>query len=83
MSYIIYSIETSNIVSKDIMDCDIAMANGFNWIPPCSLIDALEGKEKVIELCNKYLGKDKDYEKILKNTKKSQFDYRKFLKARE
>ena len=83
LSYIIYSIETSNIVSKDIMDCDIAMANGFNWIPPCSLIDALEGKEKVIELCNQYLGKDKDYEKILENTKKSQFDYRKFLKARE
>lgn len=83
LNYIIYSLEISNDVSKEIMDCDVTMANGFNWIPPCSLIEAFGGKEEVIKLCSMFLSKSKDYAEILKNVRTSHFDYRKFLKAKK
>lgn len=82
LKYIIYSIFISNAVSNDINDCDIAMATGFNWIPPCSLIEALGGKEKVIELYEKNLELPEiNYKQIIQKAKKSKYDFRKFLKA--
>ena len=59
------------------------MAKGFNWIPPIALIDVLGGKEEVILLCNKILGKSNKYSKILNDISKSQFGYEKYIKAKD
>ena len=56
------------------------MADGFNWLPPLAMIDALGGKKEVIRLCQKYL--DLDSTDLLENVPKSKFDYRKFIKAK-
>ena len=81
LKYILYSIDLSKKSCEKINDCDIAMANGFNWIPPIALIEVLGGKEEVIKLCNKYLGTSEDYNKILEDIGNSEFSYEKYIKA--
>lgn len=81
LRYILYSIEQSKNSCNDINDCDIAMAKGFNWIPPIALIDVLGGKEEVISLCNKYLGESEEYQKLLNAVNKSKYRYEKYIKA--
>ena len=80
LKYIVYAIQITKTICDDISYCDSAMANGFNWLPPLAMIDALGGKKEVIRLCQKYL--DLDPTDLLENVPKSRFDYRKFIKAK-
>lgn len=80
LKYIVYSIETCKMLCDNVSYCDSAMANGFNWLPPLALIDLLGGVEEVRDLCKKHL--NKDYSKLFENIPKSEFDYRKFIKAK-
>lgn len=68
--YIKYSLFVVEEVGDKITDCDIAMAEGFNWIPPIALLQAFRDAKVNVEL---------DTDKELK----SKYDYRKFLKAKE
>ena len=80
LRYIIYSIKITKSVCNDITYCDNAMVDGFNWVPPLSLIDILGGKEEVIKLSQKYL--KEDIHDIIKDLPKSKYDYRKYIKAK-
>ena len=80
LKYILYSIKITKNICNDISYCDNAMANGFNWLPPLAMIDALGGKDEVIRLIKKYL--NEDCSDLLNNLPKSKFDYRKFIKAK-
>ena len=80
LKYIIYSIKTAKSLSEKIADCDNAMANGFNWLPPLALLDVLGGKEETKKLCSNYL--NNDYSDVLEYATASKFDYRKYIKAR-
>lgn len=81
LKYIIYSIKISKDYGQNITDCDVAMATGFNWIPPIALIKVLGGKKEVLNLCKKYI--NEDYENIFDNIKESTYDYRKYIKAKD
>lgn len=81
LKYIVYSLQISSNISTNINACDIAMANGFNWIPPLALVEALGGQNEVKRLCKKYL-KDSYNENVLNNIPKSKYDYRKYIKAK-
>ena len=59
------------------------MATGFNWIPPLSLIKALGGKKETIKLCQKYLDNNQNYEALFQSIKDSNFDFRKYIKAKD
>ena len=83
LHYIIYAIKLSKECSRNANDCDIAMAKGFNWIPPIALIDLLGGINEVVTLCNKCLGVSSEYENILSGIEKSQFGFEKYIKAKE
>lgn len=72
INYIIYSIRISNEVAEGIYDCDIAMAEGFNWIPPYALAQVM-GEEYI----KKILPED-----VLKYKIQSKYPYEKFLKAK-
>lgn len=80
--YIAESLLISKEVSNNIYDCDIAMATGFNWIPPFALIEAFGGKEEVNILCEKYLDDYNKYKEVLSINHTSKYDYRKYLKAK-
>lgn len=86
LKYIIYSLKITNKVGNDIRDCDIAMAEGFNWIPPFALIELLGGNIKVIRYIEKYLKNDEVLEdfnikSLLDREIKSIYNYRKFIKG--
>ena len=80
LNYVIYSVNLAKEISENILDCDVAMVYGFNWIPPISLIELMGGPKKFILLCHKYLGEG-NYDDIL-NLKKSNIDYRSYIKAK-
>ena len=82
LNYIVYAINLAREISENISDIDIAMATGFNWIPPLALVEVLGGKEEIIKLCNKYLDKN-DYNKIFDGISSSNYDYRSFIKAKD
>ena len=82
LDYIVYAIRLASEISENISDADVAMATGFNWIPPLAIVEVLGGKEEVIKLCNKYLDK-KDYDKIFSEISSSNYDYRSFIKAKD
>ncbi len=80
VDYIVYSLTISKEIAENITDCDIAMAEGFNWIPPIALLEFI-GKEKFKELTSKY-GYDKLMNNINIQNLKSNYQYEKFLKAK-
>lgn len=87
LKYIIYSLKISYEVTNNISSCDDAMATGFSWIPPISLINLLGGISVVKELSKKYL--DNRFNAIINDKKLleklpdiSQYDYRPYLKAK-
>ena len=84
LKYIIYSIKTTKIVGENIRDCDIAMAEGFNWIPPFATIELLGGNDNVLGLIKKYLNKsiiDNNFDLKIDNIK-SEYNYKKFVKGK-
>lgn len=88
LKYVIYSIKISSEISDSANSCDIAMANGFNWIPPMGVISLFGGWEKFLEIATEVL--DSKYSNIITNIankvdlKKytSLIDYRSFLRAK-
>lgn len=80
IDYVIYSLAISKEVAENITDCDIAMAEGFNWIPPIALLELI-GKNRLKEIAKKYYD-IKFIEKIISNNLKSNYHYEKFLKAK-
>lgn len=84
--YISYSLSLVGSVVNTKEDIDKVMAYGFNWLPPCALIDLIGGKNQTIELIekNKLL-----VPKIILDQKNNEnfytlqnvLDYRSFIKA--
>ena len=82
ISYIVYSLYISKNVAENIADCDIAMAEGFNWIPPISLLNLL-GKEYVKTYAVDTMKLDKKMiDEIIENDLVSKYEYNQFLRAR-
>lgn len=85
LRYIVYSIYTANEVGESVHDADTVMAEGFNWIPPLALVDAFGGRDAVIKMISdEFVDEfsDIDYLNILKTAEESQYDFRKFFKAK-
>lgn len=84
--YISYSLSLVGLVVKTKEDVDKVMAYGFNWLPPCALIDLVGGKDKAIKLIkqNKLLVPDEINKHSSKEnfyTLQSKLDFRSFIKA--
>jgi 3-hydroxyacyl-CoA dehydrogenase len=86
LKYAIYGITVSLKVGKTIHDGDVAMASGFNWIPPLALVEIFGGREFFLQLAEERLGKEYlQQSKILAVKEKivpSKYDFRKFIKAK-
>lgn len=87
LKYLIYSLYITKEVAYDINSCDDAMVTGFSWLPPIAWIKILGGKEKIIQLTQKYL--DKKWQDIVEDIdfwkdipENSKYDYRIFFKAK-
>lgn len=86
LKYILYALHTADCVGEDIHSADDVMATGFNWCPPLALIEAFSGTESFGKLCeeridSEILNKIK-LEELLDKVEKSQYDYRRFVKAK-
>lgn len=85
LKYIVYSIYVATQVSNSVHSADIAMAEGFNWIPPLALLDAFGGKETVVKMIESEFADDFyqiDYKSLLLLAEESKYDYRKFFKGK-
>lgn len=87
LKYIIYSLVATQMVGDTIKAADDVMATGFGWIPPLALIKALGGEEEVKRLCTERLDsnfiKKVNIEDILSDVPESDYDYRKYFKAKQ
>lgn len=82
VSYIIYSITMADELVENTSDVDIAMAEGFNWIPPYALMELI-GKEKCKQIALNDLKIDKEVaKKVFDNNIKSNYRYERFMKAK-
>jgi 3-hydroxyacyl-CoA dehydrogenase len=84
--YISYSLSLVGPVVKNKEDLDKVMAYGFNWLPPCTLIDLIGGKEEVIKLIEQYkLSVPDEIYHHPKETKfytlQNELDFRSYIKA--
>ncbi len=85
LKYIVYSLFVASEVSDSVHSADIVMAEGFNWIPPLALIEMFGGKSSVINMIEKDYKEDFkniDFINIISSAEKSNYDYRRFLKAK-
>lgn len=86
VKYVLYSLYINKEVGDSVFDADDAMATGFSWIPPLALIEAFGGTEKFQNLIQNVLTdqelKEYDVQSLLSNCPQSQYDYRKYLKAK-
>lgn len=85
IKYVIYSIYVAKTVGETVYAADDAMANGFGWIPPLAVLDALGGRETFSKIAidileDRYLG-DINLEYILNDVPSSKYDYRPFFKG--
>ncbi|EPI09086.1 3-hydroxyacyl-CoA dehydrogenase family protein [Enterococcus faecalis] len=84
--YSVYAINIAKTVGQNIISADIAMAKGFNWLPPLNIVELFGGKDQFITLAKERLGTElidaMKIESALKNAKPPQFDYRRFLWAK-
>lgn len=80
MDYIVYSIKISHEIATDVNDCDIAMAEGFNWIPPYSLIELIgvDDCKKILKSINR----EDDIDLISELRNKPNYRYERFIKAK-
>lgn len=85
LEYVLYSLKVTNLVGENQHAADVAMATGFNWLPPLALCDYLGGEKEFKKLCQQKLSKEinKYYEEVLiKKIEKSTYDYRTFIKGK-
>lgn len=84
LKYIVYSLHATEEVGYDITAADDVMATGFNWCPPLAMYQALSLvadvpnliRDRLPEVCEKV-----DLERMLKDVKPSNYDYRKYFKS--
>lgn len=76
IGYIIYSIKITKEITNNQIDCDTAMAEGFNWIPPYALLEII-GKDRIKKVSQKL---NIDINEML--DEKTEYKYEKFLKAK-
>lgn len=84
--YISYSLSFVGSIVKTKEDVDLVMGYGFNWLPPCSLVDLIGGKEITTNLIRQF---NFIVPKIIidqpKNTPfytlQNQLDYRNFIRS--
>lgn len=86
LKYVVYALKTSLNVAENIKDCDIAMAEGFNWIPPLAFIELIGGKQNLLTYIEKYLKNDNIVKEInlndvLQKDLKSNYNYKKYIKG--
>jgi len=84
--YISYSLSLVGSVVETKEDIDKVMAYGFNWLPPCALIDLIGCKDEIIKLIKQ--NKLSVPDEISKHSSKENFytlqnelDFRSFIKA--
>ena len=86
LKYILYSLAATEQVGYDIHSADDVMASGFSWCPPLAWIQALGGSETFQGLCSERIPKavlsQLDMACLLKRAEPSQYDYRKFIRAK-
>lgn len=84
LKYVIYALNMSLENSFSIHSADIAMAEGFNWVPPLAFIDLI-GVDKFIKYSQEKLGKEylqkANFERIVQEIVHSNYDYKKFMKG--
>lgn len=82
IDYIVYSLRISREVAEKISDCDIAMAEGFNWVPPLALLELI-GKDNCRNIAMDIYQKDrKIIEEIFNDKIETKYPYEKFMKAK-
>lgn len=86
LKYAVYALYATHMVGDTISDADAVMADGFSWIPPLALIQALGGREEFCRLCTERLGeticKKVDLKQLTKSLPESRYDYRRYFKAK-
>lgn len=86
LKYAVYSLFATNLVGDTISDADAVMADGFSWVPPLALIQALGGAEEFYALCQKRLDQDLltnvNLKQLIKNLPDSKYDFRRYFKAK-
>ncbi|EMF0480963.1 3-hydroxyacyl-CoA dehydrogenase family protein [Enterococcus faecium] len=85
LEYILYSLQVTEIVGETQHAADIAMATGFNWVPPLALCDYLGGEKEFKALCwEKLSAEAKSYYEAVLNKKisHSNYDFRSFIKGK-
>lgn len=86
LKYILYSFISAEIVCNNVHSADDVMAAGFNWCPPLALLEALGGKETFYGLCKERLDEgivsNIDMESVSSKIEKSEYDYRRYFKAK-
>lgn len=85
LKYILYSLKMSDEVGYDIHAADDAMAAGFNWCPPLAMIDLFQtftDFEKLVdERIDKKIIQKLDLSLLLEKVVRSNYDYRRYIKA--
>lgn len=81
VSYVVFSLTKSLEICSDIHSADVAMATGFGWIPPLSIIDAVGGKTVFKDLIRETVYYE-DFISVFDKVTESKYDYRSFIKAR-
>lgn len=86
LKYVFYSITMTKQIGENMYAADDVMANGFGWVPPLAIIDALGGTDTVRHLAKNTLEAEElaviDIDEVLKDIPQSKYDYRSFFKAR-
>lgn len=85
LEYVLYSLQVTELVGENQHAADIAMATGFNWLPPLAFCDYLGGELEFKALCQTKLSKEmnKYYESVLnKKINNSRYDFRPFIKGK-
>ena len=86
IDYVVYSLAVSKEVVDNVHAADAAMATGFNWCPPMAIVDAFGGRDCFVELCKERLSEDElqkmEFELLIENYEVTEYDYRKFLRAK-
>ena len=85
IKYIVYSLIMSKQYAENLYDCEDAMASGFNWCPPIAMLQLLRNintniKEIIAENISKDIIDKYNINDLIEKVK-TNYDYRKYLKA--
>lgn len=85
LKYILYSLKMSDEIGYNIHAADDAMASGFNWCPPLAMIDLFQTFTDFGKLVNERIEKKiiqkLDLSLLLEKIVRSNYDYRRYIKA--